>query len=285
MQATRRARLGCSARFAPSVPRRYHESSTCTGFSSPAGCLSGFGTTRRGMSSAAGCSSWSVMPGCSHYCRSRTPRGSAGNCSPAILPLFRRTSRSRTGFKRRSGVIGRPGRGSYSPHTAATRPRSRSWTRPPLATPSRAAMAHGWPCSTGRRRFLATASAVTTRHSGPRSWEPFTRPTCTCQAGRSANWSRRPRTAAGPRRPQTRSGSSPRWPGACGTDWILGVEARARALVAGPADADELYRQATERLGRTPFRTELARAHLLYGEWLRREGRRVSARQQFAHGP
>ena len=67
---------------------------------------------------------------------------------------------------------------------------------------------------------------------------------------------------------------------ACGTDWVLGVEARARALVADPADADELHRQAIERLGRTRFRTELARAHLLYGEWLRREGRRVDARQQ-----
>jgi DNA-binding CsgD family transcriptional regulator len=67
---------------------------------------------------------------------------------------------------------------------------------------------------------------------------------------------------------------------ACGTDWILGVEARARALVADPGDADELYRQATERLGRTRVRSELARAHLLYGEWLRREGRRADARIQ-----
>ena len=67
---------------------------------------------------------------------------------------------------------------------------------------------------------------------------------------------------------------------ACGTDWILGVEARARALVADPGDADDLYRQAIERLGRTRFRTELARARLLYGEWLRREGRRVDARAQ-----
>ena len=67
---------------------------------------------------------------------------------------------------------------------------------------------------------------------------------------------------------------------ACGTDWVLGVEARARALVADPADAEELHRQAIERLGHTRFRTELARAHLLYGEWLRREGRRVDARQQ-----
>ena len=58
---------------------------------------------------------------------------------------------------------------------------------------------------------------------------------------------------------------------ACGTDWVLGVEARARALVADPGDADKLYRDAIECLGRTRFRTELARAHLLYGEWLRRE--------------
>jgi DNA-binding CsgD family transcriptional regulator len=67
---------------------------------------------------------------------------------------------------------------------------------------------------------------------------------------------------------------------ACSTDWVLGVEARARALMADPADADELYRQAIERLGRTRFRTELARARLLYGEWLRGEGRRVDARIQ-----
>ena len=67
---------------------------------------------------------------------------------------------------------------------------------------------------------------------------------------------------------------------ACATDWILGVEARARALVAGQADADGLHRDAIEHLGRTPLRTELARAHLLYGEWLRREKRRVDARMQ-----
>ena len=67
---------------------------------------------------------------------------------------------------------------------------------------------------------------------------------------------------------------------ACGTDWVLGVEARARALVAGVADAENLHRDAIERLGRTRFRTELARAHLLYGEWLRREMRRVDARVQ-----
>ena len=67
---------------------------------------------------------------------------------------------------------------------------------------------------------------------------------------------------------------------ACGTDWILGVEARARAFLASPRAADALHREAIERLGRTRLRPELARAHLVYGEWLRRNKRRVDAREQ-----
>jgi ATP/maltotriose-dependent transcriptional regulator MalT len=65
-----------------------------------------------------------------------------------------------------------------------------------------------------------------------------------------------------------------------GTDIALGIEARCRALLSDEAAADDAYREATGRLSRTQLRTELARAHLLYGEWLRRQGRRVDAREQ-----
>ena len=64
------------------------------------------------------------------------------------------------------------------------------------------------------------------------------------------------------------------------TDFALGIEARSRALLSDGVAADELYREALDRLSRTELRTELARAQLLYGEWLRREQRRVDAREQ-----
>jgi DNA-binding CsgD family transcriptional regulator len=67
---------------------------------------------------------------------------------------------------------------------------------------------------------------------------------------------------------------------ASGTDWALGIEASRRALLREGSTADALHREAIERLDRTLVRVELARAQLLYGEWLRREGRRADARAQ-----
>ncbi len=64
------------------------------------------------------------------------------------------------------------------------------------------------------------------------------------------------------------------------TEWSRGIEARIRALISEGDDADRLYRESIALLGATRLRAELARGHLLYGEWLRRERRRVDARKQ-----
>jgi DNA-binding CsgD family transcriptional regulator len=70
-----------------------------------------------------------------------------------------------------------------------------------------------------------------------------------------------------------------KWTQAGGTDWGLGVEARSRALLSEGEAADHLYEEAIGRLGQAGMRPDLARAHLLYGEWLRRQRRRTDARE------
>jgi DNA-binding CsgD family transcriptional regulator len=67
---------------------------------------------------------------------------------------------------------------------------------------------------------------------------------------------------------------------ASGTEWGLGLAAGSSALLAAGAEADALYRESIERLSSGHMVLHLARAHLLYGEWLRREGRRLEAREQ-----
>jgi DNA-binding CsgD family transcriptional regulator len=70
------------------------------------------------------------------------------------------------------------------------------------------------------------------------------------------------------------------------TDWALGIQARIQALLSEGHSAERLYLESIDRLGRTRVRAELARSQLLHGEWLRRQGRRVDAREQLraAHG-
>ncbi|MDQ3867603.1 MAG: LuxR C-terminal-related transcriptional regulator [Actinomycetota bacterium] len=68
--------------------------------------------------------------------------------------------------------------------------------------------------------------------------------------------------------------------GASGTDWAMGMEARSRAQLSEGETAESHYRMAIKCLARCRAAAHLARAHLLYGEWLRREGRRIDAREQ-----
>jgi DNA-binding CsgD family transcriptional regulator len=87
-----------------------------------------------------------------------------------------------------------------------------------------------------------------------------------------------------------RSGATETAAGACerfavmtdasGSDWALGLQARSQALLSDGAQAERRYRESLARLGRTRMRVDLARAHLLYGEWLRRQRRRSHAREQ-----
>jgi ATP/maltotriose-dependent transcriptional regulator MalT len=71
---------------------------------------------------------------------------------------------------------------------------------------------------------------------------------------------------------------------ASGTDWAIGLEKRSNALITDDHEAENLYRESIVHLGRSRQRLDLARSHLVYGEWLRRQRRRVDAREQLRTG-
>jgi hypothetical protein len=118
------------------------------------------------------------------------------------------------------------------------------------------------------------------KHSPRPSRQATIRRRCCTRAGGSSSSSRRPPGAGTPTARPTLSGRLSETTRASGTDWALGIEARSRALVTEGRVAEHLYREAIDRLGRTRIRVELARAHLLYGEWLRRQGRPLDARER-----
>jgi DNA-binding CsgD family transcriptional regulator len=123
----------------------------------------------------------------------------------------------------------------------------------------------------GLGRYGAAAEAA---HSASAQCELVISPWALYELVEAAVRSDRPQQAA------TAAGQLSDIAAASGSDWARGAAARSRALVSTGHAAEAAYREAVERLGRTRVATYLARARLSYGEWLRRENRRIDARAQ-----
>ena len=213
---------------------------------------------------------------------------------PIALDLSRRRARARGRVRRRGGAD----RGGERDHGGDGQ-RRRCCTRASCSP-------RGGAGDTGPRRCSSTASAdAIARGEGRAVVGATTRARCSAtvsadyqaalaaagaacehddlgsrRAGRWSSWSRPPRAATSRDVAAAALERSAERTRASGTDWALGIEARSRALLSDGPEADELYREAIERLGRSRIAVQLARAHLVYGEWLRRENRRVDAREQ-----
>ncbi len=207
------------------------------------------------------------------FARSRLASGRADRCRGAR----RGGAGDRAGGRQLGGGLrGDDARGVARPGVAGVRA-----DRAHGAGGERARGSAGWSTSRPtRRRCSTTGSVATRRRATPRGRRSSIATTWATARSSSPSWPRRHRGPAIGRSSQSALEWMSERTRVTRTDWVLGIEARVRALLSEGDAAEREYRESIERLGRTRLRLELARGHLLYGEWLRRERRRVDAREQ-----
>ena len=169
--------------------------------------------------------------------------------------------------------------GCCSRRSGDARPRPPTSSRPASGTPRPAAKDSASSTRAGRPRSSPTGSGGTRWRWWRRRRSPTKPPSSSSPTGHSPSWSRQPPgpgTASSRATPPSAS-PPPRARAAPTGAWAW---RRAPALTSEGGAAEASYLEAIDRLRRTVLRPELGRAHLLYGEWLRREGRRVDAREQ-----
>ena len=167
------------------------------------------------------------------------------------------------------------------PRGKAESPKCSRWCKRPLQKRSVAAKGLGSSSLVSPRRCSATASAGTRRLPERLRSREATQPRWASSLGVCSSNSSRERLEVGnPARANAAFRDLAVTTQAAGSDWALGIEARSHALLSVGAEAEAAYKEAIDRLEATKIRGELARAHLLYGEWLRREKRRAEARSR-----